>query len=324
MNLDFCFAQISDLHLTIPSHAAHRAQREQWLAGAIAAVNAIPHLDAVLVTGDLVDYGLPAELDRVIHYLQELRVPWYAIPGNHDTAFPPHPDLLDRRRFYEQVAGATPGGPAIYAGAAEVGSWTAVPKPGVRLVGLDSTVPGTWGGAVDDAQLAWLDATLTAAREPLVVLAVHHPLYAIFGGWERPSFANQPWTNFFCENGAAVRALLDRYPQVRVVVSGHVHISRVQALGGQLFVATPALSGYPLAYRTVQVQGTAGGWTCAWQTHSPAAADGIEQARLELESTDLAQSYHPAEPQRFSVLSQGTPADQEGSYRLTTPLATPG
>jgi 3',5'-cyclic AMP phosphodiesterase CpdA len=33
----------------------------------------------------------------------------------------------------------------------------------VRLLALDSTVVGRHDGELDDAQLAWLDATLTAA-----------------------------------------------------------------------------------------------------------------------------------------------------------------
>src|SRR4051794_34090246 len=124
-DLTFCFAQITDLHVTTRDDEPKLAAREQWLAAAVADANTIPDLDAVLVTGDLVDYGLPAEIDRVIGHLRKLRVPWYAIPGNHDIAWPG--SQLDRRSFYEQVAAATPDGATVYAGTPARGSWTVVP-----------------------------------------------------------------------------------------------------------------------------------------------------------------------------------------------------
>lgn len=315
-SLIFRFAQISDPHLANQADPKF-AVREQLLARAVAEINAFADLDCVLVTGDLIDFGLPAELDTVIGHLRTLRVPWYAIPGNHDIAFPPQDGLLNRQRFYEQIAAATLDGATVYDGTPERGSWTTVVKPGVRLIGLDSNIAGTWAGVVDAGQMAWLETTLAAATEPLVVLAVHHPLWQIFEGWERPSFSNQPWGNFFCGNGEEVRALLARYPQVRVVVSGHDHISRVQELGGQLFIASPALSGYPLAYRIITVQQTPDGWTCTWQTHSPADATDVAQAMADLESMDLAVSYYPADPHRFSVVSHGAGNDQTGHHRFS-------
>ena len=54
---------------------------------------------------------------------------------------------------------------------------------------------------------------------------VHHPLHEVFGGWAQPDFAGQDWNKFFCANGAAVHAILDRSPQVRLVLSGHDHVN---------------------------------------------------------------------------------------------------
>src|SRR5689334_2935596 len=307
MDIDLRLAQISDIHMSRQPDdgMVFQAEAGRLLAGAITQINTLPGLDCVLVTGDLVDKGTPDELADVLAQLANLRVPWYAIPGNHDVAFRPNPDLLTRRRFFEQVAAAAPADSDAYDGAAERGSWTILLKPGVRLVALDSNIPGDWSGEIDATQLAWLETTLDAASEPLVVLMVHHPLHKVFGGWERPEFAGQDWNKFFCNNGAEVRALLDRYPQVRLVLTGHDHVSRIDQFKGRLHVAAPALSSYPLAFRTIHVHGIERGWTFTWQTYTPADDALLAEAQAKLESGTLGQAFAPADPHQFAVVSEG-------------------
>jgi Icc protein len=318
MDIDLRLAQISDIHMSRrPDEGmVFQAEAGRLLARAITQINALPGLDCVLVTGDLVDKGTPDELDDVLAQLANLRVPWYAIPGNHDVAFRPNPDLLDRRRFFEQVAAAAPADSDAYDGAAERGSWTILLKPGVRLIALDSNIPGDWSGEIDATQLAWLETTLDAASEPLVVLMVHHPLHKVFGGWERPEFAGQDWNKFFCNNGAEVRALLDRYPQVRLVLTGHDHVSRIDQFKGRLHVAAPALSSYPLAFRTIHVHGIDHGWTFTWQTYTPADDALLAEAQAKLESGTLGQAFAPADPHQFAVVSEGQASDRQGRLQV--------
>jgi 3',5'-cyclic-AMP phosphodiesterase len=318
MDIDLRLAQISDIHMSRQPQDGMVLQAEagRLLAQAIRQINALPGLDCVLVTGDLVDNGTPDELDDVLAQLANLRVPWYAIPGNHDAAFPLDSDRLNRRRFYEQVAAAAPAGTDAYDGAAERGSWTILLKPDVRLIALDSNIPGDWAGQIDAPQLAWLESTLDAATEPLVVLMVHHPLHKVFGGWEQAEFAGQDWNKFFCNNGAEVRALLDRYPQVRLVLTGHDHVSRVDQFRGRLHLAAPALSSYPLAFRTIHVHGIDRGWTFTWQTYTPADDALRAEALAKLETGTLALAFAPADPHRFAVVSEGQASDQQGHLQV--------
>ncbi len=61
-----------------------------------------------------------------------------------------------------------------------------LPRPGVpiryaveqfpvRLLGLDTLVPGADGGALDAAQLEWLEAQLAAAPGRPTLIFLHHP-----------------------------------------------------------------------------------------------------------------------------------------------------
>jgi len=313
MSVSLRLVQITDIHL---GHAADPANGMVLpdRAGALldAAVDEIRDLvgvDAVIVSGDLVDGGTPAELADVVARLDRLRVPWYAVPGNHDTAWPPDTGKLDRRAFYTQVARR-----GAYGRAAELGCWRVQLQADTALIGLDSNVAGDWVGEVDAAQLAWLDATLAAEAARLVIVTVHHPLYPTFAGWVNPTFVGFPWSNFFCRNGAAVDAILDRYPAVRLVLAGHDHLNRVDARNGRLSVATAGLSSYPLVYRILDLDSAGGRQEWRWETRSPADPALLATARRRFSDSAFAREYDPSDPDEAVKLAAGRPADQLGAW----------
>src|SRR5690242_9523809 len=56
------------------------------LARVVAALNALdPPPDLVVVTGDLCDHGTPEEYAHLRRLLAPLAMPFFLIPGNHDT-----------------------------------------------------------------------------------------------------------------------------------------------------------------------------------------------------------------------------------------------
>ena len=78
--------QISDLHIREPGRLAYgRINTAPYLANAVQAINQLPQpADAVIITGDLTDFGRPAEYDHLQQLLAPLKVPVYMLPGNHD------------------------------------------------------------------------------------------------------------------------------------------------------------------------------------------------------------------------------------------------
>lgn len=136
------------------------------LRSAVASLNAEqPALDVVLGTGDLTNWGRPGEYDRLAELLQPLTPLFLPIPGNHDDR-----DLL-RATF--------PTVPWVDAAHA---SWV-VDVSGVRVVGLDSTIPGEAGAEVDEERCAWLREVLAVRSEGVTILALHHPPFATGVGW---------------------------------------------------------------------------------------------------------------------------------------------
>ena len=149
-------------------------------------------IDALLLTGDIAMDGETEAYRAIAARCAERDVPVLAVPGNHDD-----PDAM-----------AAVFGPAGIAGTGvhALGAWD--------LVLLSSHVPGEPGGAVSDAALAALEAHLAASRERPQLIAVHHPPVAVGSAWIDA---------MGLENGGALLTLLQRYPRVRAVVSGHVH-----------------------------------------------------------------------------------------------------
>jgi 3',5'-cyclic AMP phosphodiesterase CpdA len=168
----------------------------------------------VVVSGDLADHGSAEEYDLVAAELASLRVPFHVVPGNHDD-----------RRTLRSVFGLPGEDAAPVHYAADAGP--------VRLVMLDSTIPGEDRGDLGRDQLDWLETTLVAAPERATVLAMHHP----------PVVTGIPAWDAICLPAAArskLGRIVSRHPQVRGTLSGHLHQTIIARLGGCVAFTAPS------------------------------------------------------------------------------------
>lgn len=76
----FRFAQLTDLHLCLKN-----PMPKEDLKRAVKQINATPNIDFVLVTGDLTEEGDRTTMLLVKSILDQLKVKYYVIPGNHET-----------------------------------------------------------------------------------------------------------------------------------------------------------------------------------------------------------------------------------------------
>lgn len=118
--------------------------------------------DLLLVTGDITDAGEAAAYRRAADIIDGAADGWGCpvmyLPGNHD----------DRATFAATLLGAD-------------GAAAARPRlqqrtvRGLRVVGLDSVVPGRSGGHLDAGQLRELAEMLRTPAGAGTILALHHP-----------------------------------------------------------------------------------------------------------------------------------------------------
>ena len=98
----------------------------------------------------------------------------------------------------------------------------------LRLIGCDSTIPGRDDGELD---LDWLAGRLAEDRTTPTIVAMHHaPILTGIGGLDEIGLTNRE----------ALGRLLERSPQVRRVIAGHVHRGAFGVLGGCGVVACPS------------------------------------------------------------------------------------
>jgi Icc protein len=188
MTRPFLVAQLTDTH--IGADWGGPPDPTAALLAAVDALGALPDRpDAVLVTGDLANDGTAAQYAPLREQLQRLRMPFVVLPGNHDD------------RGAMRTAFGLPGDrdDPIHA---------AVDLGPLRLLALDTTIPGEDGGALPEAELQWLARSLRETPERPAIIAMHHP--PVLTGVA-------PWdaTAIGAGQQAALERLLMEHPQVR-------------------------------------------------------------------------------------------------------------
>ena len=189
-------------------------------------------VDAVLVTGDLVQddaSGYP-----VFHQIfSSLQRPVYCIPGNHDDG--------------AAMAQALADPPFQIGGHADLGAW--------RIVLLDSCIPGSARGRLNEQSLDSLASALASAAGAHVLVCLHH----------HPVAMNSRWLDTVgLENARDFWRIIDGCDAVRAVLWGHVHQSFEGKRGKVRLLATPStcsqfvphaadfeIDALPPAYRTL-------------------------------------------------------------------------
>ncbi len=209
-------AQITDLHVVAPGQRlAGVVDTNSMAEAAISHLNGlVPRPDLVLGTGDLVDNGEPSEYMRLREIFDDLEIPYYLIPGNHDRRAP----------LLEFFAGHVESGPSGFI------QYTIEGHP-VRLVALDTLNEGTQDGLLCNERLAWLDETLRQAPDRPTLIFMHHPPFET-GIW---------WMDTSGLSGASdLREVIARHPQVARIVCGHIHRPIQVGWGGTLVSIAPS------------------------------------------------------------------------------------
>lgn len=220
MNQPFLIAQISDLHLKAGGRLTYGVvDTLAALRRAVAHINASKQRpDVVVISGDLVDFGRADEYAVLRPELERLHMPFYLVPGNHD----------DR----ENLLAAFADHAWLPLSAAGPLDWVVEEHP-VRLIGLDTTVPGEHGGRLDYVQLDWLNTQLSRRPDVPTVLVLHHPPFITgIGHMDLAPFGN----------AAALEEVISRHPQVERLLCGHLHRPMQRRFGGSVACVCPGTS----------------------------------------------------------------------------------
>lgn len=212
-------AQISDLHIKAQGKLSYgKVDTTGALRKAITRLNQLkPRPDRVVITGDLVDFGRADEYLTLRDALRELAIPYYVMAGNHDdrqqlkAAFSDHSYLHQHAHRVEWQA--------------ECGA--------LRLLALDSSVPGQPQGELVAESLNWLEDQLSSQPDrPTLVMLHHPPFISGIDHMDRQRLINPQ----------DLAAIIARHPQVERVLCGHLHRSMQVRFAGTLACSAPGAS----------------------------------------------------------------------------------
>lgn len=195
-------AQITDLHLMSRGGRLDGVvDTAECLRRCIECLNLLtPCPDILLLTGDLVDAGTEAEYLYLREHLKAIRQPVFIIPGNHDS----REQML---RVFSDQPYLTPGLDRIP---------YQVDVQQLRLIALDTVVPGEAGGSLDASSLSWLEQTLSDAPRRPTLIFMHHPPF-------RTGIAYMDAIGLEPKAAQELGAIVERHSQIEKIVCGHLH-----------------------------------------------------------------------------------------------------
>ncbi|MDQ8732489.1 phosphodiesterase [Bradyrhizobium sp. LHD-71] len=209
-------AQITDSHVEAPGVIAHdRYDARALLARALQQITTmVPRPHFILHTGDATHHGDVSVNRDVRAMLESTGLPYCIIPGNHDEIEPMRAAYADtpwmpKTSFLHYV----------------------IEDFRTRIVCLDTTIPGEVPGTLCEQRLAWLEGQLAAGGSRPTMIAMHHPAFRI----GRPFSDARPF-----RNADKFAALVARYPNVSLIVAGHVHCTLQARIGNAVAIAAPS------------------------------------------------------------------------------------
>jgi len=202
--------QLSDSHLFAEADGALLGMKTRESLGKVIELvqTEQPAIDLVIASGDLSQDGTVESYEAFRQASAQIAAPARWLPGNHDEL----PQMAEAAQHSDLLE------PVI-----DVGNW--------RVTLLDSAVPGSVPGYLEDKQLQLLAQALSEAPERHHLVCLHHHPVPIGCDWMAPIGLRNP---------DALFAVLDRFPQVRAVLWGHVHQEYDQVRNGIRLLASPS------------------------------------------------------------------------------------
>jgi len=223
----------------------HKNRRKKYLPGvlqqlckAVQAENA----DQILVTGDLVQIGMIAEIQMAAHWLHSLGTAEQVmlVPGNHDVYA--RDSENDVKRLW---------GEYLFQGQVEgtKGQWPVVRQCGpLTLIGLSTASVSPLfmaSGKLDEKQLRTLPVLLKQARAAgqLVAILIHHPPLPGMTGYRKSLV-----------NAAELEVILAAEPP-DMMFYGHLHRNQeTRWHDARIYCTTAASSVADAAYRVIDLE----------------------------------------------------------------------
>ena len=173
-------------------------------------------IDMIIFTGDLTDFGKEEEYLLFRKIVEELDIPYQAIPGNHDNK-------LAMQKVFSDQDWMPKKGPI---------NWE-IDFNDLKIIALDTSITGMAHGYLKNISLDFLKSSLSSAKEKQVLVATHHP--PILTGIEKMDIQN-------LRESAEFNKILSGYSGKLKLICGHIHRNIVGQFGDIFCQIAPGVS----------------------------------------------------------------------------------
>lgn len=213
--------QITDLHIATPPRlVSYKLDTFKLFESAIDRILAdwqkIQPIDAVMVTGDISDLGDIESYQLFRKQIERLPAPYYVLPGNHDLIEPMQECFKDLD--YMPNSGKI--------------NWVH-DLADLRLIGLDTVIPRSGGGALDQVTLDFLAQALGEAPDKPILIGMHHPPFM-----SGVHFMD----NIGLKGIEALDKVLKSVTNDMRIICGHIHSNVIGSVGKTIAISSAATS----------------------------------------------------------------------------------
>ena len=212
--------------------------------------------DFILATGDICSHQTRDAMFAARDLMDSLEFPYFPIGGNHDFV------VEDSRKwFLEAFHAHLPVQKTYYSFDHEnlhfsmLDAWwkwsddslNLVSEPKIAISQKEHLNGARWELPKD--QLEWLDDDLKKNSDRPCIVSCHHPALGVPERLLRPELKN----GGCLQNGDELIELLHKHPQVKAVISGHLHMHVIQQDDQLTHITTGSLPEFPTEYRDMRV-----------------------------------------------------------------------
>lgn len=189
--------QLTDIHLTTPGQTiGGRDPHANFNRAIVHALSLHPDAEAIVITGDLSDWGERRDYEDLKERIVDIPVPVHLAIGNHDdrpTFLETFPDLADADGHVQSVFPLSAGAGVI----------------------LDTWGPESHAGFFCERRATWLNRTLQDTDGPFFLFMHHNPIPTHIG----------PTDQIMLQDPGRLGAVIQRHrDKIAHIFFGHCHI----------------------------------------------------------------------------------------------------
>jgi 3',5'-cyclic AMP phosphodiesterase CpdA len=224
-SIEWVMVQLTDCHVVERGRLAmDLVDTASFLRDAIDTTNALdPAPDLVVISGDLVDDGRPAQYDHLAEMVRRIDAPVLLMPGNHDSPATLRATIPAADRLPEHAV--EHDGPFL----------DVVIDGPVRVIALDSSRGPDPSGRLEPSQLSWLDEQLGAEPDRPTVVLLHHPPFAT-------GIVHMDQMALDATSSAGLAEVIGRHPHVERICCGHLHRTISRRFAGTIAATAPSVA----------------------------------------------------------------------------------